>query len=437
MVFMPPGSAKSTYGSVLFPPWYLGRNPQKSVIGASHAGELAEKFGRRVRNVVGSDAFRRVFGFGLAGDNAAAGRWETEHGGEYYAVGVDASVSGRRADLGIIDDPVKGRAEADSETVRNRIWEWYKADFWPRLKPGGRIVLIMTRWHEDDLAGRLLVEQANGGEKWKILSLKAEAAIDDPLGRPPGELLWPEWFRPEMFAIAKRDVRNWSALYQQEPVPDSGDFFRQEWIHWYEQAPARDTLRTYGASDYAVTADGGDFTVHGVIGVDPNDDIYLLDWWRGQTSSDEWVEATLDLMARWKPLMWAEEQGQIIRGVGPFLDKRQRERKIYSFRRQFTSSRDKPTRAQSIRARMAMGKVYFPKREPWAVDLASEMLRFPAGKNDDQVDVMGLFGRMLDDLIAGHEPVTTQPIRDISDMTITEAFELAGPRRNGGRPERI
>lgn len=436
MIFMPPGSAKSTYASILFPPWFLGRNPTLSVIGASHAGELAERFGRRVRNLVGSDAFRRVFGFGLSGDSAAAGRWETEKGGEYYAVGVDASVTGRRADLGIIDDPVKGRAEADSETIRNRTWDWYKGDFWPRLKPGGRIVLIMNRWHEDDLAGRLLAEQSSGGERWQVLSLPAEAKVGDPLGRAPGQPLWPEWFRSEMFAQAKLDMRNWSALYQQEPAPDSGDYFREEWIRWYDQPPARDTLRTYGASDYAVTADGGDYTVHGVVGVDPQDDIYILDWWRGQTVSNEWVEACIDLMQWWRPLIWAEEQGQIIRSLGPFIDKRQREREVYTYRRQYTSSNDKPTRAQSIRARMAMGKVYFPRALLWSTDLVSEMLRFPAGKHDDQVDVLGLFGRMLDDLVRGEGRKPVDPIRGLSDMTMDEAWKLTQPKTTG-RPARI
>jgi predicted phage terminase large subunit-like protein len=430
MIFMPPGSAKSTYASILFPPWFLGRNPERSVIGASHAGELAERFGRRVRNLVGAPDYRRVFNFGLSGDNAAAGRWETERGGEYYAVGVDASVTGRRADLGIIDDPVKGRAEADSQTIRDRTWDWYKADFWPRLKPGGRIVLIMTRWHEDDLAGRLLAEQESGGEPWKVLSLPAEARENDPLGRRVGEPLWPEWFRPEMFAEAKRDVRNWSALYQQEPTPESGDYFKAEWIRWYERRPAIETLRIYGASDYAVTAQGGDFTVHGVIGVDPNDDIYLLDLWRGQEASDTWVEAFLDLLEVWRPIMWAEENGQILRSLGPFIEKRQLERRLFScYRKQFSSAHDKPTRAQSIRGRMAMGKVYFPRGAPWSADLVSEMLRFPAGRNDDQVDMLSLVGRMLDDLIAGEQPKHLEPMRGASEITMDEAWGLLGRKR--------
>jgi predicted phage terminase large subunit-like protein len=455
MIFMPPGSAKSTYASILFPPWFLGRNPERSVIGASYAGELAERFGRRVRNLVGSTEFKRVFGFGLSGDSAAAGRWETEKGGEYYAAGVDAAVAGRRADLGIIDDPVKGRAEADSQTIRDRIWDWYKADFWPRLKPGGRIVLIMTRWHEDDLAGRLIAEQASGGEAWEVLSLPAEARAGDPLGRVLGAPLWPEWFRPEMFAEAKRDMRNWSALYQQEPTPESGDYFKAEWIRWYDEAPSighagpwtramrggappRETMEIYGASDYAVTAAGGDYTVHLVIGVDPSDDIYVLDLWRDQTASDVWVESALDLMERWRPIMWAEENAQIEKGVGPFLTKRQMERRLFScYRKQFSSALNKATKAQSIRGRMAMGKVYFPKRAPWATDLVSELLRFPAGKNDDQVDVLSLVGRMLDDLIGGEvppkeedlwQPPTYQDVIDLHDER---------ERRIAGRPRRI
>jgi predicted phage terminase large subunit-like protein len=439
MIMMPPGSAKSTYASILFPPWFLGRNPQKSIIGASHAGDLAERFGRRVRNLVGSNEFRRVFGFGLSNDNAAAGRWETEKGGEYYAVGVDASVTGRRADLGIIDDPVKGRAEADSPSIRQRVWDWYKADFWPRLKPGGAVVLILTRWHESDLAGQLLAEEAVGGEHWEVLSLPAEARANDPLGRAPGEMLWPEWFTPAMFAEAKRDVRNWSALYQQEPVPESGDYFKEEWVRWYDKQPDIRTLRTYGASDYAVTEEGGDYTVHGVIGVDPDDNIYVLDWWREQSDSSVWIEAFLDLMSKWHPLMWAEEQGQILRSLGPFIVRRQRERRIYGYRKAFTSSHDKPTRAQAIRGRMAMGKVYFPKLMPWATDLVSEMLRFPAGRNDDQVDVMSLIGRMLGTLEAGDD-IKAEPIeiRGLDQMTYGELDRWQKEKMGrASRPARI
>ena len=151
----------------------MGRHPTHPVIAASHAKELAERFGRRVRNIVDSPIYRDIFGFGLGEESGAAGRWETARGGEYYAVGVDGSVTGRRAALGIIDDPVKGRAEADSPTIRNHAWEWYKSDFWTRLLPDAGVIYIGTRWHDDDLAGRLLEEQKAGGEQWEVVSIPA------------------------------------------------------------------------------------------------------------------------------------------------------------------------------------------------------------------------------------------------------------------------
>ena len=162
MIFMPPGHAKSTYASVLFPPWYLGRNPAKQLIGASHTAELAESFGRRVRNTVTSTEFSGIFSIQLAGDSQAAGRWGLVQGGEYFGVGVGGSITGRRADGGIIDDPIRGREDADSETIREKTWNWYISDFRTRLKPNAFIILIQTRWHEDDLAGRILPEKYAG-----------------------------------------------------------------------------------------------------------------------------------------------------------------------------------------------------------------------------------------------------------------------------------
>jgi predicted phage terminase large subunit-like protein len=447
MVLMPPGSAKSSYASVAFPPWYLGRNPSKAIITGSYGQRLSMRFGRKCRNIVARPRYGEIFGCGLTTDSSAKDEWETSTGGEFTATSVDGAVTGRRGDLILVDDPVKGRAEADNENARETAWTWWISDLRPRLKPGGAIVLIQTRWHEDDIAGRILPADYDGesgtirardGEVWRVISIRAEAEADDPLGRPVGAFLWPEWFRAEDLAREKiiQGPRNWAALYQQRPSPEEGDYFKKEWIRWYDKPPERSTLRTYGSSDYAVTAEGGDFTVHGVAGVDPDDNIFILDWWRGQSASDVWVEAALDLMAHHKPLIWAEEQGQIIRGVGPFLDRRQRERKVYTYRRQYTSGHDKPTRAQSIRARMAMGKVYFPANEPWVNDLVSELLRFPAGKNDDQVDVLGLFGRMLDDLIAGDKPrEETDILRQPTWNDLIVAHDKN--RQSAGRPQRI
>lgn len=216
MLMLPPGSAKSTYSSIYFPSWYLGRNPKNCVIACSHTLELAERFGRRARNVVGNELFRLLFDLGLSPDSQAAGRWETGLGGEYFAAGVGGSITGRRADLGIIDDPVKSREAADSEVQREMAWQWYLNDFLTRLKPGARQVVVQTRWHEDDLAGRILEREA---DQWRVISLPMEAEGGDPLGRKEGELLWPEWFDQEMVDRAKADARSWSALYQQRPRP--------------------------------------------------------------------------------------------------------------------------------------------------------------------------------------------------------------------------
>lgn len=406
-LFLPPGSAKSTYASVLFPPWYLSSGAHRSIIAASHTAELAERWGRKVRNLVSEH--EPLLGFGVAGDNKAAGRWETSEEGEYYAAGVGGSITGRRSDLAIIDDPIRSREDADSKLIRDKQWDWYKFDLMTRLKPGAAVILIQTRWHEDDLAGRLLAEER---ERWRVVALPMEAEADDPLGRQPGEPLWPEWFTDQMRTDAKRDARLWSALYQQRPTPDEGAFFKADWFR-VGTPPPRDQMRIYGASDYAVTADGGDYTVHVVLGIDPDGRMWLLDVWRKQAASDEWVEAWCDLVVKWKPLGWAEETGQIKAGVGPFLEKRARERKAYTFRQQFPTRGDKAVRAQSIRGRMAMEGLYIAADRPWRADLIGECLRFPAGVHDDQVDALGLVGQLLDQMIAGQSPRPEKPkVRD-------------------------
>jgi predicted phage terminase large subunit-like protein len=170
-------------------------------------------------------------------------------------------------------------------------------------------------------------------------------------------------------------------------------------------APAKETLRVYGGSDYAVTADGGDFTVHFVVGIDPEGKMYLLDRWRKQSSSDEWIEAFCDLVQEWKPMGWAEEKGQISAGVGPALDRRQRERQA--------TRGDKAVRAQSIRGRMALEGLNVPVNAPWYSEFRSELLGFPAGKHDDQVDALGLVGQLLDKMIPGLKP--KQPEKPMPD----------------------
>jgi hypothetical protein len=228
MIFAPPGSAKSTYTSELLPPYWFTKFPHSSVIGCSHTGELAERFGRRVRNKILLKS--HLLGYTLDESNRAAARWETSNGGEYYAAGVGGAITGRRADLAIIDDPVKSREEAESETVRAKTFEWYKSDLITRLKPHARIILIQTRWHLEDLGGMLLHEMDKGGDQWTIVNLPALAIADDPIERSVGEVLWPEW--EDKAAIERKRTilghRDFESLYQQNPMPPGGTYFLEK-----------------------------------------------------------------------------------------------------------------------------------------------------------------------------------------------------------------
>ena len=215
----------------------------------------------------------------------------------------------------------------------------------------------------------------------------------------------------------------WAALYQQRPAPEEGDYFKVEWLKSCDELPPKETMRFYGASDYAVTADGGDYTVHCVVGLDPENKMHLVDLWRKQSAPDEWIDAFCDLVQRWKPLGWAEEQGQIRSGVGPFLDRRQIERRAYVAREKFPTRGDKSVRAQSIRGRMALNGLYVPTKAHWYEAFRSELLSFPAGKHDDQVDALGLVGQLLDQMVKG-SVTKAETIRiDTRTPTFDEAFK--------------
>jgi predicted phage terminase large subunit-like protein len=370
------------------------------VIAASHGGELAAKWGRRVRNLVSE--YSNELGIALAPDSQAADRWGLQSGGEYLAAGVQSGIAGFRADLGIIDDPFASKEDAYSERIRNRVWEWYVNDFSARLKPNAKRIIMHTRWHMDDLAGRIVEQAHQIGQTVRVVSIPAIAGEDDAVGRGVGEYLWDDPSGYDYASFLKMRQREtspveWSALYQQQPVPEGGDYFKAEWIKYYEGDPPTN-LRKYGASDYAVTGNGGDFTEHGVGGIDSAGNLYVIDWWSGQTTTDVWVDVFIDMAARHKTLAWGEESGQIIKSLDPFIQRRMSERGAYVYRQQFNSVADKSVRAQSIRGRMSMGKVLFPRNAPWTQSLVAQILSFPAGKHDDKVDVLSLFGRMLDQM---------------------------------------
>jgi len=434
MITMPPRHGKSMLASEFFPAWYMGRNPDHYVVTATYAQELADDFGRKVKNQIEDPSFQEVFpGVGLADDSKSAKRFHIEgqglggfehattQRGAFYAVGVGGPLTGRGAHLLLIDDPVKNREDAESEVIRKKTKDWYTSTAYTRLMPGGRIVIIQTRWHEDDLSGWLQAE--HGHEDWTVLNL--------PAINEAGEALWPEQYPVEALERIKRALppRDWSALYQQRPTPETGDYFKADWLIPVDHIPPRDQLAIYGGSDYAVTADGGDYTVHAVVGVDSEGKLYLLDLWRAQAASNVWVDSFCALVRKWHPIGWAEETGQIKSGVGPFLIKQMLETGSYTVREQFPTRGDKAVRAQSIRGRMAMQGLRYPRNAEWFSDFKSELMSFPVGVHDDQVDALGLVGQLLDRMMMGDRPKDERPKavtapRVVSDGVIAPPLRL-------------
>ncbi len=404
---MPPGSAKSTYTSIVFPVHVMGRFPGAQLLVSSYGSALPRKFGRRARGIVRQPVYREIFGAALSKESAAADQFALTNLSEYMGAGILAGITVNRADGIFWDDLIKGRDQADSKLIRDKTWEAYTDDLLTRKKPGAFEIGITTRWHEDDVAGRILPEGYNGesgdiacrdGNVWHVVCIPAEAErADDVLGRAIGERIWPEHFPADHFTPHKIHARTWTALYQQRPAPEEGDYFKADWLRVVERIPP--ALRIWGASDYAVSSGKGDYTVHVVVGLDPQDRMYLLDVWRRQSASHEWVEALCDLVLKWKPIGWAEESGQIASGIGPFLEKRMRARRAHVYRQPFAARLDKAVRAQSIRGRMALDGLYVPAGSPWFADFRAELLAFPTGRHDDQVDAIGRIGQLLDRMV--------------------------------------
>ena len=389
MIFMPPRHGKSELASKRFPSWYLGRNPTKQIITASYASDLATDFGREVRNIVAGEEYAALFDTKLRQDSKAANRWHTSDGGVYVAAGVGTATTGRGADLGLIDDPFKDREDADSQLKRDKVWNWYQSTFYTRLMPGAAIILVQTRWHENDLAGRLLEAEKNGGDHWEILDLPA---IDKD-----NQALWPEWFPLSALLRIKAAIgpREWSALYQQKPQPEEGTYFQRDWFRWYDPNNPPKHVNKYVSTDFAVTEGDGDWTELGVFGSAPGDDLYILDWWSGQETADKWIDALLDLVKDHRPMALFGETGSIRRSIEPFLTKRMRERRDYCRVEWITRTKDKATSARAFQARCSMGKVYLPDND-MGREILDQLLRFPTGKHDDKVDVCALMGMVLD-----------------------------------------
>jgi len=409
MLFMPPRHGKSTLASVAFPAWHLGRHPNHEFISCSYSGSLAMNFSRKVRQLLREPVYKNVFEKSrLDKDSQSIESWQTTQGGGYVAAGVGGGITGKGAHVMVIDDPVKNREDAESDNNREATWDWYTSTAYTRLSPGGGILVILTRWHDDDLAGRLLKQAEEGADQWEVIKYPAIAEVDETF-RKYGESLHPERYNVDALEQIRKAIgpRDWSALYQQNPVSDEGDYFSRDMIRYYEDEDIEYAqLNYYCAWDLAIgQRDRNDYSVGIVVGVDEYDNLFVVDVVRGKYDGFELVEQILDLYETWRPGIVGIERGHIEMALGPFLQKRTRERGLSEayFKDLKVGRRDKEARARAIQGRMQQGMVYFPKDAVWTGTMVAELLRFPNGAHDDQVDALAWIGLMMTEFATFYE----------------------------------
>lgn len=409
MVLMPPGSAKSTYISKLFPPWFLAQiarikdAKELGILACSHNAELAAGFGKDARNLVKGN--ERWLGYKLNPESRASDAWATNKGGYYRAAGVGAGIAGRRMHLGLIDDFCGSQEEAMSQTFNEKTWNWYVNDFVVRLQPFAARVIIANHRNEDDLVGRLLTREPG---KWKVIRLRLlieteEQSSDDPLERLVGEYLWPEYFSRQQ-VVERMGNPYASGIEQQEPSPLKGAFFTDEMFIGYElkDLPKRDECQAYAASDHAVrTKETNDNTCMG-IGLWRDGILYIhpdLVWDRIPTNKA--VKQMLRLGAEHHPLQWWAEKENISGSIGPFLKDQMEETGIWiSIVEVPHMNKDLMSRCQPMHALMSMGRVRFPTFAPWFQRFKREVLNFPNGKHDDSVSFLAHLGRGVNLMIS-------------------------------------
>jgi predicted phage terminase large subunit-like protein len=373
MLFLPPRHGKSELATVRYPVYRLEHSPETRVIIGAYNATLARKFSRKARRI----ARERL---SLAEDRTAVEDWETTKGGGIRAVGVGDGITGQGGDLIIIDDPVKSREEADSETYRDRVWEWYTDDLYTRLEPGGAIVLIMTRWHEDDLAGRILASE--DAESWEVINLPAFAGEGDPLGREAGDALCPDRFDVDALNDIKRVTIGFEALYQGNPVPKAGEMFDPAWFEIVSAAPAHAVL--VRGWDVAATSGGGDYTVGCRIAKTPPGIYYIEHVERGQWGPGE-TDQTIKNTAKLDGAS-VHQHGEQEPGASGKRDAAAFVRLLAGFSvGTEPSSGDKVLRARPLASQAQVGNVKIVAG-PWVRAFLEELRQFPRGKNDDQVD---------------------------------------------------
>lgn len=410
LITMPPGSAKSTYSSILLPGYFFMKNPGACMIGASHTQDLSDKFSRRVMAAISDNEL--ILEYGVAPDRRAAAGWATTNKGEYKSAGVGGPITGNRADFVVIDDPIKSFEEAASLANREKIWDWFWSDLRTRMTPGGRIALVMTRWHEDDIAGRML---AGGAEDWRVLRIPAQAEDDDVLGRAPGEYLWPDppyCYADELRKIhaelqANGKLAEWYSKFQGQPRAPDGNIFKVEKLGTVDAEPAG--FRWVRGWDLAASAGKGDFTVGAKLGLGPQNHLVIADIVRFRGGPDEVERAIVNTAKRdgvGCVVALPQDPGQAGKAQIAYLT-----RALMGYTVQSSpETGDKETRAMPLAAQCNAGNVSVVAG-PWNRVLIDEMAGFPTAKFDDQVDALS---RAAGVLVVAAARARTMPINHMA-----------------------
>ncbi len=422
MVFMPPRHGKSELVSRYFPAWFLGTFPDSRVILASYEADFASTWGRKARNLL-EEYGPALFGVNVATDSSAASRWDiADRDGGMTTAGVRGPITGKGAKIAILDDVVKNDQEAESKTYRDATWDWYLATFSTRLQDDGAVILVMTRWNEDDLAGRLLQAEKEGGEHWEVLKLPALSEENDPLGRSPDEPLCPELFPKATLEAIRGRLGSywWAALYQQRPAPQGGTIFKKIWFRYFHREPGCYILHRpegdiriderrcwiFQTVDPAATEnEKSDFFVCSTWAVTPDMDLLLLDVFREKAETTKHKTVLRSQRDKWHPGF----QGVENKTFG--LNIIQEAKKDGAPVRPLSADRDKVSRARPIAARYELGTVYHLANAPWLEPYESELVAFPNGEKDDQVDTAGYAGIVLIDEDVPQDPAALALLR--------------------------
>ena len=382
IINMPPRHTKSEFASYLLPAWMIGKNPKLKIIQATHTADLAIDFGRKTKNLVDEPSYRELFPTRLQEDSQAAGKWKTEQGGEYFAAGVGGAITGRGADLLIIDDPHKEQDIRADGKAFEKAMNWYTAGPRQRLQPGGSIVIVMTRWSTKDVTGQLLKAQGEeGSDQWEVVEL--------PALLPNGEPVWPEYWTTEELLKTKASipVSNWNAQYMQSPTGDEGALIKREWWQdWTKKHPPKidyiiqsyDTAFTKGTkSDYSAITTWGVFETE-----EDGQNIILLDAFKDRYEFPELRRVAYAQYLEWKPDMVIIEAKAS--GLPLTHELRQMDIPVINF----TPSRgnDKHVRVNAVAPLFESGKIWAPMHEHFAQEVVEECASFPFGEHDDYVD---------------------------------------------------